>query len=107
MFETTGERRTLTHIVPSSPAARIRAWRTRIRGAWLQKVGETHVAAETDVIEALEKSVVDDCKECILTCLHPEVSHGLTYDGIPQVNLDQMNPRQMMDPSFCILAMEA
>ena len=39
--------------------------------------------------------------------LHPEVSHGLTCDGIPQVNLDQLNPHQMIDPSFCTLAMEA
>ena len=28
---------------------------------------------------------------------HPEVKHGLTYDGIPQVNLDQLNPRLMFD----------
>ena len=33
VFNTAGERLTITHVVPSSPAARIRAWRTRIRGA--------------------------------------------------------------------------
>ena len=62
---------------------------------------------EVDVIDALEKTVGDGANECMLTFLHPEVSHGLTCDGIPQVNLDQMNPRQMMDPSFCTLAMKA
>jgi hypothetical protein len=107
VFDTTGERLTLTHIVPSSPAAWSRAWRTRIRGAWLRKVGDKKVDTVTDVKEALEKIAVGDSKECILTFSHPEVAHGLTGDGIPQVNLDQMNPRRMMDPSFCTLAMEA
>ena len=107
VFDTTGERLTLTHVVPSLPAPRIRAWRTRIHGAWLRKIGDTRVDTEADVIEALEKVVEEGANECMLTFLHPEVSHGLTCDGIPQVNLDQMNPRQMMDPSFCTLAMEA
>ena len=31
---------------------------------------------------------------------HPEVEHGITNEGIPQVNLDQLNPRQMMDPTY-------
>ena len=60
-----------------------------------------------DVVDALEKVAKDGVKECILTFSHPEVSHGLTCDGVPQVNLDQMNPRRMMDPSFCTVAMEA
>ena len=51
--------------------------------------------------------VEEGANECILMFSHPKVLHGLTCGGIPQVNLDQMNPRQMMDPSFCTLAMEA
>ena len=31
---------------------------------------------------------------------YPEVSHGLTYEGIPQVNLDMMNPHRMIDTKF-------
>jgi hypothetical protein len=65
------------------------------------------VDTEADVIDALEKVVEDGANECILIFSNPEVPHGLTCDGIPQVNLDQMNPRRMMDPSFCTLAMEA
>ena len=107
VFDTTGEMLTLTHVVPSSPAARIQVWRTRIRGAWLRKIGDTRVDTEADVIKALEKVVEDGANECILTFFHPEVSHDLTCDDIPQVNLDQMNPRRMMDLSCYTLAMEA
>ena len=60
-----------------------------------------------DIDETLEKVAMGDCKECVLIVLHPEVAHGLTSDGIHQVNLDQMNPRRMMDPSFCTLVMKA
>ena len=60
-----------------------------------------------DVIEALWKVAEEGSNNCILAFSHPEVSHGLTRNRIPQVNLDQMNPRHMMDPSFCTLAMEA
>ena len=31
---------------------------------------------------------------------HPEVAHGLTNEGIPQVNLDQLNPRVMMEVDY-------
>ena len=31
---------------------------------------------------------------------HPEVEHGNTNEGIPQVNLDQLNPRQLMDATY-------
>ena len=31
---------------------------------------------------------------------HPEVEHGITHDGIPQVNLNQLNPRHMMDDTY-------
>ena len=43
--------------------------------------------------------------KCMLTFSHPEVAHGLTYKGIPQVNLDMMNPRRMMDTKFCMATM--
>ena len=39
--------------------------------------------------------------QCFLTFSHPEVKHGLTNEGIPQVNLDQLNPRRMF-PDFTI-----
>ena len=43
----------------------------------------------------------------MLTLSNPKVPPGLTCNGIPQVNLDQMNPWMMMDPSFCSVELYA
>ena len=59
------------------------------------------------MIAALEEASAGPHKDCVLTFLHPEVMPGLTSEGIPQVNLDQMNPRRMMDPSLCSVLLEA
>ena len=32
---------------------------------------------------------------CLLTFSHPEIKHGLANDGIPQLNVDQLNSRDM------------
>ena len=39
----------LQDIMPGTPAAKIRAWRSRIRGAWLIKVDEEDVATVEDI----------------------------------------------------------
>ena len=38
---------------------------------------------------------------CILTFSHPEIQHGLTNDGIPQINIGQLNPKNLL-PSFSV-----
>ena len=81
------------------------AWRTRIRGAWLQKVGNNVVTTEEEVIRALAKCGGTSANSCQLTFSYPEVSHGLTNTGIPQVNLDQLNPRGILRPMFCSATM--
>ena len=105
VFETADDRLILRDIVPRSPAAKIPAWRTRIRGAWLRKIGDVKVTSEMDVIRALKGCSATDADNCQLTFSHPEVSHGLTDAGIPQVNLDQLNPRHMLRPTFCSATM--
>ena len=35
-------------------------------------------------------------KSCVLTFSHPEIQHGLSNDGIPQVNIDQLNPKNLL-----------
>jgi hypothetical protein len=32
------------------------------------------------------------CNPASLTFFHPEIPHGLSHDGIPQVNINQLNP---------------
>ena len=97
VFDATGDRLVLRDIVP---AAKMPAWRTRIRGVLLQKVGGDVGTTEEEVICALAKCGDTSAKSCQLMFSHPEVSHGLTDTGIPQVNLDQLNPRNMLRPTF-------
>ena len=105
VFEKSYGQLVLQNIVPSSPAAKIPAWRTRIRGDSLWKVGQTLVESEDEVVTALASLHRDGVEHCNLVFSHPEVSPGLANDGIPQVNLGQMNPRHMMNPSFCSATM--
>ena len=44
-----------------------------------------------------------DSDKCYMTFLHPAIRHGLTNDGIPQINLDQLNPRlTFADETFSV-----
>lgn len=52
------------------------------------------------MVMALDTLNAGGMTHCTLVFSHPEMSWGLTDSGIPQVNLDQMNPRRMMSPSF-------
>ena len=97
LFDDVNGRLILTDIVPSSPAARIPAWRTRLRGAWLRKVGTREVGSSAEVEAAFQQLCLDESANTTLLFSHPAVEHGVTHDGIPQVNLDQLNPRDMMD----------
>ena len=68
----------------------------RIRGSWLRKVGDTVVETVEDVKRAFKSLNHTHVKQCWLTFSHPEVKHGLTNTGIPQCNIDQLNPRLML-----------
>ena len=74
--------------------------RSRIKGAWLVKVGDVTVDTIEEVTAALTSYCSDsntDTQQCFLTFSHPAIRHGLTNDGIPQINLDQLNPRLTFD----------
>ena len=45
----------LASISPSTPAARIHGWRSRIGGAWLIKVGAKTIASIEDMVEAFDQ----------------------------------------------------
>ena len=53
------------------------------------------------MIRALERYSSTHANSCQLTFSHPVVLHGLIDAGIPQVNLDQLNLRGMLRPTFC------
>ena len=56
-------------------------------------------------VAALAALSVNGATHCNLVFLHPEVLRGFTNTGIPQINLDQMNPQRMMSPAFCSATM--
>ena len=90
----------LKDIKKSTPAAKIPRWRSRLRNAWLAKINDIEVSSVKQVERILADLVSRDEPSCHLTFSHPEIRHGLTNDGIPQVNLDQLNPRHEFDDQF-------
>ena len=85
----------LDTIVASTPCARIRRWRSRLKRAWLVKIGSYEVNTVEEVRQSLLRCTTDPAEniaDCLLTFSYPEIKHGLTNEGIPQGNLDQLNP---------------
>ncbi len=46
-----------------------------------------------DVQQSLAALIASGAPFCTLIFSHPEIHHGLTNDGIPQVNIDQFKPK--------------
>lgn len=93
VFQVMDNRCLVSSILPGSIFARIPRWRSRIRGAWLVSIDGIEVSSEADVCAALSSSLTQSDSLCVLLFSHPEIRHGLTNDGIPQISVDQLNPR--------------
>jgi hypothetical protein len=91
-FIQSDDRLLLDSIAESSPFAMVPQWRSRLRGAWLINVDGQVVTCLKDVENALLESLKRDGSVCLLLFSHPEIKHGLTSDGIPQISLDMINP---------------
>jgi hypothetical protein len=80
----------------SAPAAKIRAWRSHLRGARIIAVNDTLV----DTIEELSKALLQlkdsGHKNCRILLAHSAIKDGLVETGIPQVNIDQLNNRHSL-----------
>jgi hypothetical protein len=83
----------LTNIEPSTPAAKIRAWRSRIRHAWLIEVDGEEVITVADIVRIMARLAKDKSPICRLLLAHSELKDGLVEAGIPQINADQLNHR--------------
>ena len=95
-FITSNGRMLLQHIDQKSLAARIPRWRSTIKGAWLRSINGNTVTDINDVKKYINQALQANSKTCILVFSHPEIAHGLTNDGIPQINHDQLNPRHAL-----------
>lgn len=91
------DRLILASILPSTPAAKIDKWRSRCRGAWLMEVGGLPVSQISDVERILRNLKQRGMNECTLILAHAELKEGLTSMGIPQLHLDQFNPRYILN----------
>jgi hypothetical protein len=94
VFNQQNQRLILMDIHRSSHAARIRRWRSECKGAWIKSINGTTVTSINQAKQVFQQLIQDKAESCELILSHPEVKHGLSERGIPQVNLDQMNPRK-------------
>jgi hypothetical protein len=83
----------LQHIEKSTLASKIPRWRSELRGAWLRQKGDEKIHSLNNVHQSLASLIASGAPSCTLIFSHPEIHHGLTNDGIPQVNIDQINPK--------------
>jgi hypothetical protein len=97
----TGGRLHFATMSPSTPAAKMKDWRTRVKGVWLIKIGDVNVSTIKDaklVFQALHNSGLTSTT---LLFAHPEVRLNLSHDDLPiissapfsQATHDQLNNR--------------
>ena len=88
-------------MAPSTPAAKIPRWRSRIKGAWLIKIGDKAVSSISDAQSAF--AALDSAGITSVTLLfsHPEIRQDISHDGLPIISSapftqhihDQLNNR--------------
>jgi hypothetical protein len=92
-------------MAPSTPGAKIKQWRTRFKGAWLIKVGDTPVSTINEAQLAFQRLQNNGTSRSVLLFSHPEIRPDLTHDGILIVSStpfhqqvhDQLNRRWELD----------
>ena len=88
-------------IAKSTPCAKIPRWRTRIKGAWLIKIGPHTVSTIQDAQDAFAALALTGTTTIHLLFSHPIVRQDISHDGLPIVSSapftqdvhDQLNNR--------------
>lgn len=83
----------ITSMMLGTPCAKIPRWKSRLRNVCLLSVADSPVNNINDVKQALEALPHTSRGTCKLLVAASELRDGLTYEGIPQITLDQLNPR--------------
>jgi len=100
LYESSG-RVFLRSMKPSTAAAKIPDWCTRLRGAWLIKIDDTIISSVEDASSTLRTLVDSDAQLVTLLFSHPEIGPNLSRNGLPIVSSapftqhvhDQLNNR--------------
>jgi hypothetical protein len=70
-------------MTPSTPGAKVPCWRTRIKGAWLIKIGSDLVHTLTDAQDAFKRLFAAGATTATLLFSHPKIRHDISHNGLP------------------------
>jgi hypothetical protein len=73
-------------MAPSTPAAKIPCWRSRIKGAWLIKIGDQMVTTLAEAHDAFQQLSSNGITSVPILFLHPEIRQDILHDGLPIVS---------------------
>ena len=83
----------IRNIALGTPCAKIPRWKTRLRNTCLLAINGSAVATISDAQSIIVNLPHTTRGTCRLLVAASEIRDGLTNEGIPQVTLDQLNPR--------------
>ena len=83
----------ITDIALGTPCAKIPHWKSRLKNVCLLRIHDSPISTIEDVKSALATLPSTSRGSCKLLVSSSELRDGLTYEGIPQISLDQLNPR--------------
>jgi len=87
----------LAHMQPGTPGAKIPRWRTRIRGAWLLKIGTHIIHSISDVRAAFSAIQAFGSTHISLLFAHPEIRPDISCRGLPIMSTPPLFTQQVHD----------
>jgi len=70
-------------MAPSTPAAKIPRWRSRLKGAWLIKIGNHTVSTIAQAQQVFAQLNADGASNVTLLFSHPEIRQDISHNGLP------------------------
>ena len=86
----------MEHIAKGTIGSKVPQWQSTLKGAWLRQIGTHDINSLDDVHQAVAQIDQSGNRSCILTFSHSKIQHGLSNNGIPQINIDQLNPKNLI-----------
>ena len=87
----------ITDIAAGTPCAKIPRWKTRLRNTCLERVNDTPITSISVAIDTFARIPHSTRGTCRLLVSASELRDGLSNEGLPQLSLDQLNPRHFFN----------